>query len=272
MSVLKQVPRWILNVILLLIFFVPFYWMALTSIKSLSETMQFPPSFLVLSAQWSNFVQVFQEVDFLHYLKNSCIITAAIMIAQFATSIPAAYAFARYKFRGRQVFFGAVLATMMVPAQLIFVPIFLLLSHLGLINTYWSLILPQATSAFGIFMLRQAFMQVPEEILEAARMDRASEFAIIRKIMLPMAGPSLAMLALVTFIGAWNDYFWPLILTTNETVRTLPVGITMLRNVESGVAYNVVMAGNLLMLLPILVVYLLAQKQIIKAFSYTGVK
>ena len=155
---------------------------------------------------------------------------------------------------------------------LIFVPIFLLLSHLGLINTYWSLILPQATSAFGIFMLRQAFMQVPEEILEAARMDRASEFAIIRKIMLPMAGPSLAMLALVTFIGAWNDYFWPLILTTNETVRTLPVGITMLRNVESGVAYNVVMAGNLLMLLPILIVYLLAQKQIIKAFSYTGVK
>jgi sn-glycerol 3-phosphate transport system permease protein len=141
-----------------------------------------------------------------------------------------------------------------------------------MINTYWSLILPFASSAFGIFMLRQTFKQVPQELIEAARLDKSSELKIILKIMLPIARPTVVPLALLTFIGTWNDYFWPLVMTTNDTVRTLPVGIVSLRLVESGINYHTVMAGNVILIIPILIVYVIAQQHIIKAFTYMGEK
>lgn len=270
--ILKLSGRGILNIILFMIFFIPFYWMALTSIKTLGQTLQSPPAFFVPDPQFENFITAFESIDFLHYLKNSVITTLGILIAQVLTIVPAAYAFARYDFKGKGLLFAMVLATTMIPAQLVFLPVFLILSKLGLINTYWSLILPQATSAFGIFMLRQSFMQVPQELVEAARLDKAGEFKIMFRIMLPMSKSTVATLALLTFIGSWNDYFWAKVLTTNDAVRTLPVGITALRNVDGGVANHIIMAGNLLMLLPILIAFVVAQKQILKAFSYTGVK
>lgn len=268
----RLVFRGIINIILLLIFFVPFYWMALTAIKSLSQTLQSPPVFFVKSPQWDNFVTAFNEIEFMRFFKNSIIQTLGIIIAQLLTVVPAAYAFARYDFKGKGVLFGMVLATTMIPAQLVFLPVFLILSKAKMINTYWSLILPQATSAFGIFMLRQNFLQVPKELIEAAKLDRAGELKIIFKIMLPMARSTVATLALLTFIGSWNDYFWAKVLTTNDAVRTLPVAITALRDIDGGAAYNVIMAGNLIMLLPILIGFVIAQKQILKAFAYTGVK
>ena len=145
-------------------------------------------------------------------------------------------------------------------------------SSWGMINTYWSLILPSASSAFAIFMLRQTFKQVSEELLEAARLDKAGEFKIIWKIMLPLARPTVVTLAMLTFISVWNDYFWPLVMTTKETVRTLPVGIASLQMTESGINYNIMMAGNVILVIPVLIVFFFAQKQIIKAFTYTGVK
>lgn len=264
--------RGIINIILILIFFVPFYWMALTAIKTLGQTLQSPPTFWVSNPQFENFVTAFESIEFMHYLKNSVITTIGILLAQLITIVPAAYAFARYEFKGKGLLFGMVLATTMIPAQLVFLPVFLVLSKLHLINTYWSLILPQATSAFGIFMLRQNFMQVPKELIEAARLDKAGEFKIMFRIMLPMCRSTVATLALLTFIGSWNDYFWAKVLTTNDAVRTLPVGITALRNVDGGVANHIIMAGNLIMLVPILVAFVIAQKQILKAFAYTGVK
>ncbi|MBE5962197.1 MAG: carbohydrate ABC transporter permease [Lachnospiraceae bacterium] len=262
----------LVNMLILLIFFVPFYWMVLTAIKSLGETMLFPPSFFVKSPKWENFINAYQAIPFLKFLKNSMIVTAGTMACQFVTIIPAAYAFARYEFPGKKLFFGITLATMMIPGQLVFLPIFLLFSKWGMINSYWSLILPSATSAFGIFMLRQTFKQVPEELIEAAKLDRTSEWKIIFKIMLPIARPTVVTLGLLTFIGTWNDYFWPLVMTTNDTVRTLPVGIASLRMVESGISYHTVMAGNVILIIPILIVYFLAQGQIIKAFTYMGEK
>lgn len=264
--------RGIINIVLILIFFIPFYWMALTAIKTLGQTLQSPPVFWVSNPQFENFKSAFQAIDFMHYLKNSVITTIGVLAAQLLTIVPAAYAFARYEFKGKGVLFGMVLATTMIPAQLVFLPVFLILSKLHLINTYWSLILPQATSAFGIFMLRQSFMQVPKELIEAARLDKAGEFKIMFRIMLPMCRSTVATLALLTFIGCWNDYFWAKVLTTSDAVRTLPVGITALRNVDGGVANHIVMAGNLIMLVPILVAFVIAQKQILKAFAYTGVK
>ncbi len=264
--------RGLINIILILIFFIPFYWMALTAIKTLGQTLQSPPVFWVSNPQFENFISAFQAIDFMHYLKNSVITTIGVLAAQLLTIVPAAYAFARYEFKGKGVLFGMVLATTMIPAQLVFLPVFLILSKLHLINTYWSLILPQATSAFGIFMLRQSFMQIPKELIEAARLDKAGEFKIMFRIMLPMCRSTVATLALLTFIGCWNDYFWAKVLTTSDAVRTLPVGITAIRNVDGGVANHIVMAGNLIMLVPILVAFVIAQKQILKAFAYTGVK
>ena len=269
---ISKTTRTLFNVVLILVFFIPFYWMAITSIKTLGETLAFPPKFWVTNPQWENFQTALESIKFWDALKNSIIVTIGILVFQVVTIVPAAYAFARYEFVGKKLSFGIVLATMMVPAQLVFLPIFLLLSKLELVNTYWSLILPQATSAFGIFMLRQNFMQVPEELIEAARLDKASEFKIIYRIMLPIARPTVVTLAMLTFIGSWNDYFWPMVLTTTDAVRTLPVAVTSLSMVDGGVAHNIVMAGNMFLIVPIIVVYMFAQKHIIKGFTYMGVK
>lgn len=268
----KTVLNSIIIVFIILIFFIPFYWMILTSIKTLGQTLKMPPIFWVDDPQWQNFEEVFQVIPFLSMLKNSIVVVTGILFCQCITVIPAAYAFARFKFKGGKFLFGLTLATMMIPSQLIFLPVFLMFSKLGLINNYLSLILPFASSSFAIFMLRQAFKQVPEEILEAARLDNASEFKIIYKIMLPIARPTVVTLALITFISTWNDYFWPLVLTTNNTVRTLPVGIAALRMSESGISYHILMAGNVLLVIPVILVFFLAQRQIIKAFTYTGQK
>jgi len=270
--ILKKSIRILINILIIIIFFVPFYWMILTAIKTVQETIQFPPSFWVSNPQWENFVTAFKAIPFMKYTVNSIIVSISVMALQFLTVIPAAYAFARLKFKGKALLFGAILATMMVPSQLVFLPIYLMFSKWGLINNYLSLILPFATSAFGIFMMRQSFMQVPEEILEAAKLDKASEFKIITRIMLPAAKPTMYMLALFSFISTWNDYFWPLIITTNDKVRTLPIGISSLRMVEGGITYHIVMAGNLLLIIPIVIVFFIAQKQIIRAFTYTGEK
>lgn len=259
-------------VLLFIIFAVPFVWMASTAFKSLGETMTFPPVWIPETLQWQNFVEAWNSGPFLKYFVNSVVVTLLILILQFATIIPAAYAFARYEFPLKNFFFALTMICLMIPSQLIFLPVYLNLSSWGILDTIWGLILPFATSAFGIFLLRQSFMQVPEELLEAARLDDATEWQIIRKIMLPLAKPVLITLALFSFIAHWNDYFWPLVMTTTDQARTLPLGIAMLRQVEGGAAWNVVMAGNLLLVLPILVIFFFAQKHIIRAFVYTGVK
>lgn len=275
-NVTKKVVTGFLYVIgiifLLLVFLVPVYWMVLTAVESANQVVQNPPLFWVSAPQWDNFVKAFESIDFWHYTKNSLIVTFSVMILQFITVIPAAYAFARYRFKGKKILFSITLLTMMLPAQLTFLPVYLMFARLKLINNIMTLILPFGASGFGIFMLRQSFMQIPEEILEAARLDKASEFTIIRRIMLPMALPTIAMLALFTFITTWNDYFWPLVMTTTNEVQTLPVGITGLQNIEVGITQHYVMAGNILMILPVVIVFLIAQKQIIKAFTYTGEK
>ena len=272
LKVLKTVLRWAFNIVIALIFFIPFYWMVITSLKTLGQTLATPPTFWVSDPQWQNYPEVFTKVDVWGELKSALIGAAGTLVCQCITVIPAAYAFARYEFKGSKILFGITLATMMIPSQLIFLPVYLMFSSWGMINTYWSLILPSASSAFAIFMLRQTFKQVSEELLEAARLDKAGEFKIIWKIMLPLARPTVVTLAMLTFISVWNDYFWPLVMTTKETVRTLPVGIASLQMTESGINYNIMMAGNVILVIPVLIVFFFAQKQIIKAFTYTGVK
>lgn len=268
----RRIGRWVVNALLVLVFFFPFFWMATSSLKTLGETMQFPPSLLPADPQWQNYQSAWTSIPFGKYLVNSCIVTASVLVLQALTVVPAAYAFSQYDFKGKNLLFGGTLITMMVPAQLVFLPLFVLFAKWHLINTYASLILPFATSAFNIFMLRQTFNQMPRELVEAARLDGASEFKIVVRLFLPMAKATLVTCALLTFISTWNDYFWPLVLTTNDAVRTLPVGVASMRASESGINFHVLMAANVLLSLPILVIYLFANKHIIKAFSYIGDK
>lgn len=250
----------------------PFLWMLMTSVKTQPETLIFPPKWFPARIIWDNYAQAWHSGPFFRYLINSIIVTLSILALQLLTIIPAAYAFARYKFKGSRLLFAISLITMMVPTQLTFLPVYLLLSSWGMINTLSALIVPFATSALGIFMLRQAFMQVPDELLDAARLDYASEWRVIRKLMVPMAQPTLATFALLAFIAHWNEYFWPLVMANSESVRTLPIGVAQIREEEGMVNWNVLMAGNVILVAPILLAFLLAQRKIIKAFVYFGIK
>ncbi|WP_325176674.1 carbohydrate ABC transporter permease [Paenibacillus alkalitolerans] len=258
--------------LLVLVFALPFAWMLSTSLKTLPETMIFPPEWIPKNFVWQNFAEAWGSGPFLQYFTNSVIIAVGILVLQMLTIIPAAYAFARYRFMGSGILFGLVMITLMIPGQLIFLPVYLQLSAWKLLNTHLALILPFASSAFGIFLLRQSFKQVAEELIEAARLDNAGEWKIIWKLMVPMAKPVLVTFTLFSFIAHWNDYFWPLVMTTDEAARTLPLGIAKIREVEGVATWNVLMAGNLILVLPILIVFFFAQRQIIRAFVYNGVK
>lgn len=264
----RKTVEWIGLLIVAFLFVFPFLWMASTAFKTMPEVRQFPPTLLPETWEWSNFAQAWESGPFLMYTWNSILVAVGILILQFLTAVPAAYAFARYKFPGRNLLFGLVLIALMIPGQVIFLPIYVQLSGWGLVNTLWSLILPYAASAFGIFLLRQAFMQVPDEVIEAARLDNASEWKIMWTIMVPMAKPVLVTFGLFSFIYHWNDYFWPLIMTNSDEVRTLPIGISSLHMSDGGTLWNVMMAGNMILILPILVIFFVAQRHIIKAFIY----
>ncbi len=271
-NILRVSIRNIVLIIIAMIFIFPFLWMILTSFKSLSETLSIPPT--LIPGQWhgENYVEAWNSGPFLKYTMSSVIVTFAVVVLQMLTIIPAAYVFARHEFVGKKVLFGSILITMMIPAQLIFLPVFLMMSGWSLLNTYWSLILPFATSAFGIFLLRQRFMQIENEIIEAARLDNSSEFKILYKIMVPQAKGTLVTIGLFSFIGVWNDYFWPLVMTTKDVVRTLPLGVTMLKSTMEGIQWHILMAGNTILVIPIIVIYLFARKKIIEGFTYTGIK
>ena len=259
---------------LLLIFLIayPFIWMVFTSFKPYKETTIYPPTLLPTNWTTEGYVKALEMVDVATFLKNSLIVSLTVLVLQYMVIVPAAYAFARCKFRFKGFFFGIVLLGFMIPQQVTFIPIYLMFSKAGLLQSLIPQILPFISNAFGIFLLRQYFMQIPEEIIEAARLDDAGELKIILRIMIPMARPAIFTIGLLSFISSWNSYFWPLIMTTKDAYRTLPIGVAMLNSQEGGRLWNVLMAGNMFLVVPILIVYLFANKQIRKAFAYSGIK
>ncbi|WP_420819433.1 carbohydrate ABC transporter permease [Paenibacillus thalictri] len=269
---MKSALDMLLKTAVLLIFIVPFLWMISTSLQTFEETMRFPPTLFPAWPQWSNFADAMKSGPFLTYGKNSVIITVSIIMIQMLVMIPASYAFAKYKYAGKNVQFGLVLLAFMIPGQITFIPVYLMMADWGLGKTLLPQIIPFMTNAFGIFLLRQYFMQITEEIIEAARLDNASEFKIVWSIMLPMSKSALATIALFSFVSHWNDYFWPLIMTDSASVRPLTIGISMLRMTEGISNWSIIMAGNVVLVVPILIVYLFCSKQIVKAFVYSGIK
>jgi len=268
----RQAMGYLLKSFILIIFVFPFVWMISTSLQTFRETLSYPPTWIPAIPQFINYVDAMRAGPFLTYFKNSVIITISIIVIQLIVMIPAAYAFAKYRFKGKGILFGLVLLAFMIPGQVTFIPVYLMMADWGIQRTLLPQIIPFMSNAFGIFLLRQYFMQIPEEIVEAARLDNASEFKIMSKIMIPMSMPALATIGLFSFVSHWNDYFWPLVMTDTAAVRPLTIGISMLRETEGISNWHIIMAGNVVLVIPILLVYLFCSKQIVKAFVYSGIK
>lgn len=273
--VLRKTGR-ILNVCLKLLVIVviafPFYWMVSTSLKDYTEALQFPPTLFPKTVHWENYAHIFEIVPIALYFRNSVIVSLMVLVLQYLIIVPAAYSFARHDYFGKNLFFGIVLLGLMIPQQITFLPVYFMFSKMKLLKTFIPLILPFISNPFGIFMLRQYFMQIPQEVIEAARLDDASNMKIMFKVMMPMAKPALITIGLLSFISTWNSYFWPLIMTSSETFRTLPVGIAALKSSETLQMWHIIMAGNVVLVVPILIVYMFASKKIRNSFVYSGIK
>ena len=262
----------IMDMIIVFIFLFPFLWMLSVSLQSEKEITTIPLTLIPKVPQWKNYVEAFASAPFLLYLRNSVLVILGVVVIQLLVMVPAAYAFARMQFAGKNLCFGLVMIAFMTPAQLTFYPIYHMMSKAGLMNTLWPQILPFMTNAFGIFLLRQYFMQIPDELLESARLDNAGALKVMGKIMLPMSKPALTSVILFSFVGHWNDYFWPLIITSSTQVRPLTIGVAMLKDTEGATSWHYIMAGNVMLILPVLIVYLFFSKYIVSSFTYSGIK
>lgn len=250
----------------------PFFWMISTSFKSDVEVGLFPPVWLPATIMWENYARVWTAAPFDMFYLNSMITTLAGLVLEVIIGAMSAYAFARIEFPHRDALFLVVLATMMIPGEMALVPNYLTLRNLGWINTYQGIVIPYVSSAFGCFLLRQAFLAIPQDIFDAAKMDGAGHMRILLSIALPMTRPVVATFALFLFISKWNAYLWPLIVTNTWNMRTLPIGLVLVREAEGTLGWQHVMAASLLVLLPVLVVFFIAQRQIIEGIARGAVK
>jgi sn-glycerol 3-phosphate transport system permease protein len=252
------------------IWLLPYAWMVVTSLKTLPEIVAAPTALLPESIDLGAYGAVTRAMPVARYLWNTTLMALSIAALQLALALPAGYALAKLRFRARSFVFLAIVATLLVPAQVRFVPIFTLFAELGLANTMTALVLPFAVSALGTFLVRQALLSLPDAILEAARIDGASEARIVYGILPPLLVPTLVSLFLFSFVYHWNDYFWPLVMTMDDRVRTLPLGIALLREQGTGVRWHIVMAGNVLLSAPALAVFALAQKHLLRAVAHSA--
>lgn len=252
---------------------IPFVWMLLSSVKPEAEILVIPPKWIPSTIIWDHFRELFVRLDILKNLTNSAIVTVSITIATIIVNAMAGFAFAKYRFPGREALFTVLLATMMIPGQVTMMPVFLLLKSLGLLNTYTGLILPGAASVFAIFLMRQFMMGLPDSLLEAARIDGCSEWRLFFQIVLPLAMPAVATLTIFTFMAAWNEFLWALIVMLDSDMYTLPVALaTLSGQAETSTKWGVLMAGSVITILPVLIVFLAVQKQYIRGISMTGTK
>jgi sn-glycerol 3-phosphate transport system permease protein len=248
----------------------PYAWMVLTSLKTLPELLHAPTALLPETLTLDAYREAWAAVPMAHYLLNTAVMAVLIAVLQIALALPAGFALAKLDFVGRRTAFALVLVCLLIPAQATFVPVFLMLGKMGLINTMAALVLPFGASALGTFLVRQACLSIPDELIEAARLDGASDLHIVYRLLAPALKPTLAALFLLSFVFHWNDYFWPLVMTTDDRIRTVPVGIALLREQGTGVRWHLVMAGNVILSAPILVVFAIAQRHLIRAVATRG--
>lgn len=271
---IRRLPGDACKLAVVLCFVFPFYWMLCTAFKPYAEAISVPVTFWpkTFSLEGIESILSARNVDVMQYLSNSVIITVGTIALQMVIMIPAAYAFARFEFFGKNICFALVLLALMIPGQITYITVYLTMADWSLLDTLWPQILPFGANAFGIFLLRQGFKQIPEEIIESAQLDSASQVQIVMQIMVPMCRSVLLTIMLFSFVNTWNNYFWPLVMTNSEKVRPLTMMLVRVLDSELGTRWNEIMAANLLVVLPVLGVYVFTSGKIIKAFTYNGIK
>lgn len=265
--------KWLVGLILAVggfFMILPFIWMVLSSVKTDAEILQIPPTIWPETFTWDNFKSLFTELNFGVYLRNTLVIVLFSFIGLFLNAM-AGYGFAKFKFRGKNQMFYMVLATMMIPGQVTMIPVYLILNMFHLTNTMTGIVLPGLVGAFGIFLFRQFMSTIPDELMEAARLDGASEFFIFWKIILPISRPVLAVQGILTFIAGWNSFLWPLIIANDEKYYTLSVGLSLLKG-QYASNYALQMAGSTFMVIPIILIFMMFKKYILKGFNVSGLK
>ncbi len=270
----KRVLECIVLILLFITFIFPFYWTLITSVKDMWEAIEFPPTMWPREFHFENYAEVWRGSNFAHYGKNSIIMSVGATVVCIISSVMAAYGFARYEFRFKKALFAISLADIMIPVQVIFLPIFLMYSDWGILNTYTSYIIIFIYSGSTIFFFRNAFMQVPNELVEAARLDGSSELTVMFRVMLPAVRPFLITQVMLTFMSKWNGYFWVQALTTNDNIRTLPLALNNIVNQADDfiVRWDLSMAANVILMAPLLLLYIFCNKQMKVAFIGNGIK
>ncbi|GAB2529650.1 carbohydrate ABC transporter permease [Paramicrobacterium agarici] len=254
-----------------LVFVVPFVQMIMAALSPASELVQFPPPFVPSTVTFENFAKLFATTNILQWLLNSVIVSASAIIAHIILCSLAGYGFARLRFQGRNMGFLLIIATIMLPTQLLMIPTYILFSKIGLINTLGAAIVPWLASAFGIFLMRQFFLSLPAELEEAGMLDGCSRWGIFFRIVLPLAKPALATLAIFTLLSSWNDLIWPLIAINDPSAFTIQLGIANFQGARQ-TEWGLLMAGNVVAVLPLVLFFLFAQKQFIQTMTFSGLK
>ncbi len=262
-----------ISITLLIIF--PIFWMIISSLKTSEELLQAVPTLWPNEFQWNNYLDALEMAPFGLYFYNTIVMTVGIMVLELLVASFAAYGFAKGRFWGKDVLFVLVLGALMIPIQVTFVPTYVMVARLGWINTFQGLILPQAVSAYFIFMLRQTFMSVDNSYVEAAKIDGMGRIGTIFYILMPMCKPTIITVSIITFINGWNSYFWPKMVTTNQTRRTIAQGVYELRRSYAGLEtmnQNQIMAGAVMAIIPIVILFLILQKYILTGVSKVSMK
>jgi alpha-1,4-digalacturonate transport system permease protein len=263
--------RMVILVTAALVALIPIVWLVLGSFKTPTELSARPP--LLLPESWgiSNYTDALTRFDFTTYLFNSVVVTIAATALTLGINSMAAYALAKYNFRGKNGLFLLTLATIMIPLQVILIPVYQVVASLGMVNTLWGLIIPAAATPTGVFILRQYMLSIPDELIEAARVDGSGEFRTFIQIVLPMCRPALAVVAILSVMWRWNDFLWPLVVAQSESVYTLPVALARF-TAEETVPFNLIIAMSVVSILPVIILFLFFQRQIVTGIANTGIK
>ena len=262
---------YVVSIVLAVIALIPFLWMISTSLKSRGALMSIPIEWIPAEPTLDGYAKVFSRFPFLRTIGNSLLISVAYTLITLISASMAAFAFAKLRFRGSGAILSVYIATMMIPTQVTMIPLFVVMNRLGLIDSYASVILPSMFKPFAVFLLVQQMKTIPNDYIEAARIDGAGLFQTYRKVALPLCIPTLATLAVTTFMESWNDYLWPLLMLTDRNKMTLPIALSTL-NGQYSTEYNVLMAGSLISMIPIIIIYIAAQKQFKSGLMAGGIK
>ncbi|MGY4720752.1 carbohydrate ABC transporter permease [Naumannella cuiyingiana] len=265
------IARYVILIATALLILGPLVWTFVSSFKTPTELAQRPP--VILPAQWSleNYTGALERFPFATYLRNSVIVTVAATALTVVINTMCAYGLAKYNFRGRNFVFLLVLATIMIPLQVILIPVYQMAYQLGLVNTLWGLIIPPAATPTGVFLIRQYMLGIPDDLIEAARVDGASEFGIFARVVLPLCGPPIAVVTIFSIMWRWNDFLWPLVISQQQDNYTLPVALAQF-NAELIVPFNYILAMSVVSMVPVIIIFLFLQRQIVTGIASSGLK